>query len=73
MTSAPITSLDWNVADPTLLGTSSIDTTCTIWNVQVCLDTFLPIDGDGDETLSPVDVLFQHFFDASRLAKLKRS
>jgi hypothetical protein len=28
---APLTSFDWNEVDPNLLGTSSIDTTCTIW------------------------------------------
>jgi DDB1- and CUL4-associated factor 7 len=31
---APLTSFDWNEADPTILGTASIDTTCTIWNVE---------------------------------------
>ncbi|CEO95355.1 WD domain, G-beta repeat [Plasmodiophora brassicae] len=31
---APLTSFDWNETDPTLVGTSSIDTTCTIWNVE---------------------------------------
>lgn len=31
---APLTSFDWNEHDPNLLGTSSIDTTCTIWNVE---------------------------------------
>lgn len=31
---APLTSFDWNETDPTILGTSSIDTTCTIWNVE---------------------------------------
>jgi len=30
---APLTSFDWNEKEPSLLGTSSIDTTCTIWNV----------------------------------------
>ena len=33
--SAPITSMDWNETDPTILATSSIDTTCTVWNVEV--------------------------------------
>jgi len=33
---APLTSFDWNEVDPTILGTSSIDTTCTIWNVETC-------------------------------------
>jgi WD repeat-containing protein 68 len=31
---APLTSFDWNETDPTLIGTSSIDTTCTIWNIE---------------------------------------
>ncbi|KAI5293090.1 hypothetical protein KEM55_007300, partial [Ascosphaera atra] len=30
---APITSLDWNAVSPSLIITSSIDTTCTIWNI----------------------------------------
>ncbi|EFJ48654.1 hypothetical protein VOLCADRAFT_81071 [Volvox carteri f. nagariensis] len=32
--SAPLTSFDWNEADPKRLGTSSIDTTCTIWDIE---------------------------------------
>jgi WD repeat-containing protein 68 len=32
---APLTSFDWNETNPDLIGTSSIDTTCTIWNIQV--------------------------------------
>jgi len=31
---APLTSFDWNGTDPSIIGTSSIDTTCTIWNVE---------------------------------------
>lgn len=31
---APLTSFDWNETDPSIIGTSSIDTTCTIWNVE---------------------------------------
>ena len=31
---APVTSFDWNTADPTMIGTSSIDTTCTIWDIN---------------------------------------
>lgn len=31
---APLTSFDWNEVDPHLLGTSSIDTTCTIWGLE---------------------------------------
>lgn len=32
---APLTSFDWNEVDPNLIGTSSIDTTCTIWGLEV--------------------------------------
>ncbi|KAL4423317.1 hypothetical protein ABPG77_006112 [Micractinium sp. CCAP 211/92] len=31
---APLTSFDWNELDPRRIGTSSIDTTCTIWDVE---------------------------------------
>jgi len=31
---APLTSFDWNEYDPHIIGTSSIDTTCTIWDVS---------------------------------------
>lgn len=31
---APLTAFDWNETDPSLIGTSSIDTTCTVWNVE---------------------------------------
>jgi len=31
---APLTSFDWNETDPSIVGTSSIDTTCTIWDVN---------------------------------------
>lgn len=30
---APLTASDWNVEDPSLIGTSSIDTTCTVWDI----------------------------------------
>ena len=32
---APLTSFDWNETDPNILGASSIDTTCTIWGLEV--------------------------------------
>ena len=32
---APLTSFDWNETDPNLLAASSIDTTCTIWALEV--------------------------------------
>lgn len=31
---APLTSFDWNETDPHIMGTSSIDTTCTIWDIN---------------------------------------
>lgn len=31
---APLTSFDWNETDTRIVGTSSIDTTCTIWDIQ---------------------------------------
>jgi len=31
---APLTSFDWNETDYSVIGTSSIDTTCTIWNIE---------------------------------------
>eukprot|EP01100_Stratorugosa_tubuloviscum_P009618 TRINITY_DN402_c0_g2_i1.p1 TRINITY_DN402_c0_g2~~TRINITY_DN402_c0_g2_i1.p1 ORF type:complete len:331 (-),score=131.87 TRINITY_DN402_c0_g2_i1:80-1072(-) len=31
---SPLTSFDWNETDPAIIGTSSIDTTCTIWNIE---------------------------------------
>ncbi|KAI8380985.1 WD40-repeat-containing domain protein [Radiomyces spectabilis] len=31
---APLTSFDWNETDPSLIVTASIDTTCTVWNVE---------------------------------------
>ncbi|KAL1290670.1 hypothetical protein HN51_059164 [Arachis hypogaea] len=31
---APLTSFDWNDIDPKRIGTSSIDTTCTIWDIE---------------------------------------
>jgi hypothetical protein len=36
---APLTSFDWNDTDPTMIGTSSIDTTCTIWDLTVRVST----------------------------------
>lgn len=32
--SSPLTSFDWNPSEPRRIGTSSIDTTCTIWDVD---------------------------------------
>merc|ERR1719439_349262 len=31
---APLTSFDWNETNPSIVGTSSIDTTCTIWDIE---------------------------------------
>lgn len=32
--SAPLTSFDWNQTEPRRIGTSSIDTTCTVWDIE---------------------------------------
>ncbi|VIO98379.1 Uncharacterized protein BM_BM4302 [Brugia malayi] len=32
--SGPLTNFDWNDIDPTLIGTSSIDMSCTIWQLE---------------------------------------
>ncbi|XP_065871574.1 protein TRANSPARENT TESTA GLABRA 1 [Euphorbia lathyris] len=31
---APLTSFDWNEIEPKRIGTSSIDTTCTVWDIE---------------------------------------
>ncbi|CAI9086989.1 OLC1v1020937C1 [Oldenlandia corymbosa var. corymbosa] len=31
---APLTSFDWNEVEPRRIGTSSVDTTCTIWDIE---------------------------------------
>lgn len=31
---APLTSFDWNEFSPAVVGTCSIDTTCTIWDIE---------------------------------------
>ena len=38
---APLTCFDWNDTDPSIVGTCSIDTTCTIWDVNVILNILL--------------------------------
>lgn len=32
--SAPLTSFDWNIEDNQIIGTCSIDTTCTVWDLE---------------------------------------
>jgi WD repeat-containing protein 68 len=37
-----LTSFDWNLHDPSMIGTSSVDTTCTIWDIErECVKTQL--------------------------------
>ena len=36
---APLTSLDWNKVSPSLMITSSIDTTCTLWDIPTLTAT----------------------------------
>ena len=31
---SPLTSFDWNEVDPSIIGTCSIDSTCTIWDLE---------------------------------------
>lgn len=54
--SAPLTSFDWNVTDPSLVVTSSIDTTCTVWNVETNQAKTQLIAHDKDV----YDVAFMH-------------
>lgn len=32
---SPLTAVDWNELDSSLVGTASIDTTCSVWNIEV--------------------------------------
>jgi len=32
--SVPLTSFDWNINDPNMIGTASLDCTCTIWDIS---------------------------------------
>ncbi|KAI9023846.1 WD40-repeat-containing domain protein [Phycomyces nitens] len=53
---APLTSFDWNETDPSLVVTSSIDTTCTVWNVETSQAKTQLIAHDSDV----YDVAFMH-------------
>ncbi|KAG0746690.1 hypothetical protein G6F57_009560 [Rhizopus arrhizus] len=53
---APLTSFDWNETDPSLIVTSSIDTTCTVWNVETNQAKTQLIAHDSDV----YDVAFMH-------------
>ncbi|KAI8140384.1 WD40-repeat-containing domain protein [Fennellomyces sp. T-0311] len=53
---APLTSFDWNEVDPSLIVTASIDTTCTVWNVETCQAKTQLIAHDRDV----YDVAFMH-------------
>ena len=45
---APLTSFDWNKIDPNLIVTSSIDTTCTIWDIEKQMATTQLIAHDSE-------------------------
>eukprot|EP00767_Chilomastix_cuspidata_P002381 gnl/Chilomastix_cuspidata/2507.p1 GENE.gnl/Chilomastix_cuspidata/2507~~gnl/Chilomastix_cuspidata/2507.p1 ORF type:complete len:331 (+),score=155.58 gnl/Chilomastix_cuspidata/2507:37-1029(+) len=64
---APVTSFDWSCADKTVLGTASIDTTCTIWDVEKLVPTRHLIAHDKE----CFDISFSHF-DASTFASCSR-
>jgi WD repeat-containing protein 68 len=51
-----LTSFDWNETDPSLIVTSSIDTTCTVWNVETNQAKTQLIAHDSDV----YDVAFMH-------------
>ncbi|KAI7852693.1 WD40-repeat-containing domain protein [Circinella umbellata] len=53
---APLTSFDWNEVDPSLIVTASIDTTCTVWNVETSQAKTQLIAHDRDV----YDVAFMH-------------
>ncbi|KAI9313914.1 WD40-repeat-containing domain protein [Dichotomocladium elegans] len=53
---APLTSFDWNETDPSLIVTASIDTTCTVWNVETNQAKTQLIAHDSDV----YDVAFMH-------------
>lgn len=50
---APLTSFDWNEVEPTLIGTSSIDTTCTIWNLETG-QSIGRVNGNGTQVTGSV-------------------
>ncbi|KAI9313493.1 WD40-repeat-containing domain protein [Dichotomocladium elegans] len=53
---APLTSFDWSEVDPSLIVTASIDTTCTIWNIETRQAKTQLIAHDRDV----YDVAFMH-------------
>ena len=55
---APLTSFDWNENDPNIIGTSSIDTTCTIWDIEVPNAIKLPLPPNSCAT-NPLILLFR--------------
>ncbi len=59
--SAPLTSFDWYPSNMSLIGTSSIDTTCTIWNIdkEVVYTQLIAHDKEVyDISFSPEDNIF---------------
>jgi len=58
---APLTSFDWNETDIEIIGTSSIDTTCTIWNIEKGASVIQLIAHDKevyDIAFSPLPYMF---------------
>jgi len=58
---APLTSFDWNESDMEIIGTSSIDTTCTIWNIEKGVSVIQLIAHDKevyDIAFSPLPCMF---------------
>ena len=48
---APLTSFDWNETDPNILGASSIDTTCTLWGLEVSTLLYVLVKCNGIDKL----------------------
>jgi len=59
---APITSFDWNVGNSSILGTSSIDTTCTIWDVNKSMIVKQIIAHDKDVYDISFSKKFENYF-----------
>ncbi|ODV80960.1 WD40 repeat-like protein [Suhomyces tanzawaensis NRRL Y-17324] len=51
----PVTSFDWNKTDPNIIITSSVDTTCTVWDLHRS-HTLLKV---GDDTIDTATVMTQ--------------
>ncbi|KAK6459143.1 WD40-repeat-containing domain protein [Scheffersomyces xylosifermentans] len=56
----PVTSFDWNKIDPNILITSSVDTTCTVWDLHRSHNLKHHEDGTGVDTATVKTQLIAH-------------